>query len=106
MDAYIAAVLFLLFGAFMATLVRMRDKPITALEVGPFVITFASSLIAAVIVLWMLVSSNYAGSFESFDFASFANFVIVAGTAVGGIAFVNSILSIAKPSENVEAPKA
>lgn len=85
MDITIELVLFVLFAALIATMVRLYDTPVSKAAVKPFVLTYLGSLITAVIVVWMLMAF---GEF-SIDFVPFAT---VAGTSVGGMAFVRSLI--------------
>ena len=91
----LSAVLFVLFAGLVAAIVRSRDVPVTTVEIKPFLITLASSIIAAAIVTWMLVDANGSGDTDAWDsIVTFPNFLVIAGTAVGGMSFITSIINI------------
>jgi hypothetical protein len=63
----------------------MYDTPVSKAAIVPFLKTFASCVIAAVLIAWMLEST---GELR----LEFVPFVIVAGTSVGGLSFVRALL--------------
>lgn len=87
---------FVLFAALIAALVRNYDTPVTKAAIIPFLKTFCGSLIAAILAVWALDS-------QSMMLLNYASFLVVAGSAVGGLSFVRAIVEQVKTEEKPTA---
>ena len=98
MEITLGIVLFVLFASLVAAVIRMRDVPITVLAIKPFLIALGSSLIAAILAVWMFVAVD--GAVYNFDTViTLANFLVVAGAAVGGMSFVQALIAVFTPAK-------
>ena len=92
MDLTWTDVLYLLIAAAIATFVRFYDSPITPISEAKLIAVlevFVGALIAAFVAL-MTLNANGA-----VDVTQWNNFVVVAGAAAGGIAFVKAVIGTA-----------
>jgi hypothetical protein len=106
-DITIGIVLFVVFAGLLAAIIRNRDIPVSTAAISPFLITFGGSLIAAAIATWMLVDANSGGDTDAFNaFITLPNFLAVTGTAIGGLAFVQTVLSFVPGTAAYESRKA
>jgi hypothetical protein len=96
-------VLYLLIAAAIATFIRFYDSPVTPINEAKVIAVaevFVGAVIAAFVAL-MTLSAN-----GTVDVTQWNNFVVVIAAAVGGIAFVKSVIGAVTPVTPVVPPAA